>query len=79
MAQMKPNKKNVILMLVFIFVAGLLISCGTSQYRNYKKVVKHRTSQYGYRSNYQKKLKRNTMPVNRNYIIKNKRTQPAWR
>lgn len=77
--QRKLNNRFAIWAFSLIFVSGLLVSCGPSQYRYYKKMVKRRTTQYGYKSNYQKKLKRNTLPVNRNYIIKNKRTQPAWR
>ncbi|MBN2728369.1 MAG: hypothetical protein JXR53_04015 [Bacteroidales bacterium] len=68
---------------IFILIAalgiGTLASCGSSQYNTYKRYVKRKNTNMGYRSNYQKKLKRNTMPINRNYIIRNKRTAPAWR
>ncbi len=68
------------LFLLVVFVASLaLSSCSQSQFRNYKRYVKRKNTAMGYRSHYQKKLKRNTMPINRNYIIRNKRTAPSWR
>jgi hypothetical protein len=79
MTQKKLNNRYALWVFILVFVSGMLVSCAPSQYKQYKKMVKRRTSQYGYKSNYQKKLKKNTLPVNRNYIIKNKRTQPAWR
>jgi len=79
MALKTLNNRFLIRAILIVFVTGLLISCGPSQYRYYKKMVKRRTTYYGYKSNYQKKLKRNTMPVNKNYVIRNKRTTPAWR
>lgn len=78
--QKKLTNRFAIWVFSLLLVSGMFASCGPSQYRYYKKMVKKRTTQYGYRSNYQKKLKRNTLPVNRNFIIKNKRTQqPVWR
>jgi len=79
MSLKKMNNKYAFWVVLFIFVSGMLISCAPPQYRHYKKMVKRRTSYYGYKSSYQKKLKKNTLPVNRNYIIKNKRTTPSWR
>lgn len=75
----KFNNKIPVWIVLIVFSLGILVSCGPSQYRYYKKMVKRRTTYYGYKSNYQKKLKRNTMPINKNYIIRNKRTTPAWR
>jgi hypothetical protein len=67
-------------LLVLVFIGALaLSSCSSSQFRNYKRYVKRKNTALGYRSHYQKKLKRNTMPINRNYIIRNKRTAPSWR
>jgi hypothetical protein len=75
----KFNNRFAVYVVLFVFIAEILVSCGPTQYRYYKKMVRRRTTYYGYKSNYQKKLKRNTMPVNKNYVIRNKRTTPAWR
>lgn len=71
---------NKYLLLLVVFV-GMLVasSCTSSQFRNYKRYVKRKNTALGYKSHYQKKLKRNTMPINRNYIIRNRRTSPSWR
>ena len=76
---MKKIIRIYIFVLLTAFGIGTITSCGPSQYKNYKRYVKRKNTALGYRSNYQKKLKRNTMPINRNYIIRNKRTAPAWR
>jgi hypothetical protein len=75
----KINNKYALVIFLFFFLSGMIMSCAPAQYRNYKKMVKRRTTNYGYKSKHQKKLKRNTLPVNKNYIIKNKRTAPSWR
>lgn len=68
------------LLLIMVFVGAIaLSSCSSSQFRNYKRYVKRKNTALGYRSHYQKKLKRTTMPINKNYIIRNKRTSPSWR
>lgn len=67
-------------LLSFLFLLGIAVSsCGPTQYKTYKKYVKRKNTAMGYHSNYQKKLKRNTQPVNRNYIIRNSRQSPSWR
>ncbi|HPF00428.1 MAG TPA: hypothetical protein PKY63_07165 [Bacteroidales bacterium] len=68
------------MLLLIVFVATMAMSsCSSSQFKNYKRYVKRKNSALGYKSHYQKRLKRNTMPINRNYIIRNKRTSPSWR
>lgn len=68
------------MLLLIVFVGTMAVSsCNSSQFKNYKRYVKRKNSALGYKSHYQKKLKRNTMPINRNYIIRNKRTSPSWR
>jgi len=70
--------KNLILLIVFIGALALS-SCSSSQFRNYKRYVKRKNTALGYKSHYQKKLKHNTMPINRNFIIRNRNTSPSWR
>jgi hypothetical protein len=71
---------NRYLLLIVVFVGAIaLSSCSSSQFRNYKRYVKRKNTALGYHSNYQKKLKRTTMPINKNYIIRNKHTSPTWR
>jgi hypothetical protein len=69
---------KIFLIVLFFTFQIINISCGPSQYRHYKKSMKARYYR-GYKSNYQNKLKRNALPINKNYIIKNRRTSPAWR
>lgn len=76
---MKRFFKWYIVVLLVIAGTATFESCGPAQYRTYKKYVKRKSSAMGYRSNYQKKLRRNTMPINRNYIIRNRHTQPTWK
>lgn len=72
-------RKTPVILFIITFMLLPVFSCGPSQYRHYKKMVRQRTTYYGYRSHYQKKLKRNALPINKNYIIRNTRTVPAWR
>ncbi|MCX7696073.1 MAG: hypothetical protein N2Z72_00070 [Bacteroidales bacterium] len=53
-------------------------SCGSSQYRSYKRYVKRKYSAMGYRSHYQKKIRAYTMPINKNYMIRQRNTIPRW-
>lgn len=73
------SKFSVHLLIILLVLFLPITSCGPTQYRHYKKMVRQRTAYYGYRSHYQKKLKRHTLPIHKNYIIRNVRTVPAWR
>jgi hypothetical protein len=67
-------QKIIIILLLGVFLS----SCGSSQYRSYKRYVKRKYSAMGYRSQYQRKLKSYTMPINKNYMIRQKNTYPRW-
>ena len=75
---MKLRRKRTSLYLAAIFIISMAVSCKPSQYRTYKRMVKRRGMATGYKSTYQKRLKRHTMPINKNYIIKNRRSSPTW-
>jgi hypothetical protein len=62
------------LIILLAFVTEIVMDSCSRVYR-YKKMIKRRKSAISkrYTSPYQKKLKRNIIPINQNYIIKNKR------
>ena len=66
--------KHWLLILLTVFVAEVAFNSCSRHYR-YKKMIKRRHSaiKSRYHSPYQKKLKKNVIPINKNYIIKNKR------
>ena len=66
------RKWYVIILLVFV-VEIAFESC--SVHSRYKKMIKRRRSavSYKHQSPYQKKLRKNVLPINKNYIIRNKR------
>lgn len=79
---MKKLTKTYVIVLLSALLMGFLTSCGPSQYYSYRSYVKHRGSSYSgvaYRSSYQKKLKHNSIPINKNYIIRNKQRPQSWR
>jgi hypothetical protein len=76
--QMKQRKKWASICLATIFILSIGVSCQPSQYKTYKRMVKRRGMASGYKSHYQKRLKRHTMPINKNYIIRNNRSNPSW-
>lgn len=62
------------LILLAVFVAEVAFDSCSRHYR-YKKMIKRRRSSITirYQSPYQKKLNKNIIPINKNYIIRNKR------
>jgi hypothetical protein len=60
--------------ILLLFVVQLSAESCSRHYR-YKRMIKRRrfAVMHRYKSPYFKKIKRNTIPINRNYIIKNKR------
>ena len=66
-------KKWYIIVLLAIVTEISLDSC--SRHSRYKRMIKRRRTAISnrYSSPYQRKVKRNTIPINTNYIIKNKR------
>lgn len=70
---MKYLKKWYII-LVAVFIAEIAFDSCNRHYR-YKRMIKRRRTAMvkRYHSPYQKKLKKNIIPINKNYIIKNKR------
>jgi hypothetical protein len=66
------SKWYVILLLLFVVQ---IASESCARHYRYKKMIKRRrvAVSHRYHSVYHKKIKRNTIPINRNYIIKNKR------
>jgi hypothetical protein len=62
------------LIILLAFVTEIVMESCSRHYR-YKKMIKRRRTAIAkrYTSPYQKKLKRNIIPINQNYIIKNKR------
>ena len=70
---MRYIKKWYILLLIVFLSQVLFESC--SRHYRYKRMIKRRRSAVSkrYITPYQKKIKRNTIPINKNYIIKNKR------
>ncbi len=66
------SKWYVVILLLFV-VQIANESC--SRHYRYKKMIKRRrvAVMHRYRSPYHHKIRRNTIPINRNYIIKNKR------
>ncbi len=70
---MKYLKKWYIILLAVIITEIAFDSC--NRHYRYKRMIKRRRSAIAkrYHSPYQKKLKKNIIPINKNYIIKNKR------
>ena len=66
-------KKWYVIVLILFVVQLSAESC--SRHYRYKRMIKRRRGavSHRYRTPYQKKIRRNTIPINRNYIIKNKR------
>ncbi|NVO02065.1 MAG: hypothetical protein HXX09_05130 [Bacteroidetes bacterium] len=71
---MRYLKKWYVLIIVCFFVEIAMNSCASKS--NYKKMMKHRGSyssaRRGYGSSYKRKIKRHSMPIAKNYIIKNR-------
>ena len=67
---MRYFKKWYIIFLVCVITLTAFESC--NRHQRFKKMLKHRRSMSGlrYHSNYQRRLKRKTIPINKNYIIK---------
>ena len=75
---MKHISKLIIIIIISAFAIGSLTtlnSCRYSTYKNYHKIQKQRrvSRSMHYSSNYQRKFKRSSVPIHRNYIIKNAR------
>jgi hypothetical protein len=70
---MRYFKKWLYILLAVIVAEVAFDSC--SRHYRYKKMIKRRRSaiSHRYHSPYQKKLKKNIIPINKNYIIRNKR------
>lgn len=71
---MKHLKKWIFYILILLLVApavSVMQSCNPS-YRNYRKIVKHKRikSAKRYKGKYQRKLRRNSVPIHNNYIMK---------
>ena len=66
-------KKWLIILLVSVVTLTAFDSCGG--HRRHKRIMKHRKSVNSrrYKSPYQRRFKRKTIPINKNFIIKNKR------
>lgn len=66
-------KWYVILLIVICGQLGFS-SCGAHKYHRYSNLLKHRKSAivHRYRSAAHKKINKKAIPINRNYIIKNK-------
>lgn len=69
-------KKWFIVLVAGIVLATAFESC--HRHRRFKRMLKHRRSVnvHRYHSPYQRKLKRKIVPINKNYIIKNRRDRP---
>ncbi len=72
---MKLYKKWIVYILILLFAApavSVVQSCGNPSYRNYRKIVKHKRikSAKRYKGKYQRKLRRNSVPIHNNYIMK---------
>ncbi|MCK9611488.1 MAG: hypothetical protein PHR81_09675 [Bacteroidales bacterium] len=72
---MRYLKKWYVILLAVFIVEIAFESC-TRHYR-YKRMIKRRRTAISkrYHSPYQKKLKKNIIPINKNYIIKNKQNR----
>lgn len=70
---MRLLKKWYVIVLVLFVVQIGMDSC--SRHYRYKRMIKRRRGavSHRYHSPYQQRLKKSTIPINRNYIIKNKR------
>ncbi|MEI6124197.1 MAG: hypothetical protein WCQ95_11290 [Bacteroidota bacterium] len=70
---MRYFKKWIFILLAVIVVEVAFESC--SRHYRYKKMIKRRRGSIAmrYKSPYQKKLNKTTIPINQNYIIRNKR------
>ncbi len=70
---MRYFKKWFIILLAVVITGVAFDSC--SRHYRYKKMIKRRRASIAirYHSPYQKKLKKNVIPINKNYIIHNKR------
>lgn len=71
---MKHYKKWLVYLLIFLFAIpamSVMQSCNPS-YRNYRKIVKHKRikSARRYKGRYQRKLRRSSVPIHNNYIMK---------
>lgn len=78
---LKYLKKWYVLVLLVMLAQPILESC--SKHRRFKRMIKRRRSvmiKQKHRSPYQRQLKRKSVPINSNYVIKNKRNhrQRPW-
>ena len=73
---MRYLKKWYLLLLILYITLSLLSSCSRN-YR-YKRMLKKRKSASSkrYKSSYTKKMRKKTIPINRNYIIKKQKSRP---
>ena len=73
---MRYLKKWYILLLILFITLSSLPSCSRN-YR-YKRMLKKRKSASSkrYKSAYHRKIKKKTIPINRNYIIKKQKSRP---
>lgn len=74
---MKHYKKWLVYFLILILAlpaVSVIQSCNPS-YRNYRKIVKHKRikSAKRYKGKYQRKLRRGSVPIHNNYIMKKSR------
>ncbi|HNW98987.1 MAG TPA: hypothetical protein PKK00_11315 [Bacteroidales bacterium] len=69
-------KKWLIVLFAGIMMLTTFSSC--NKHHRFKRMLKHRRSVNVHRhhSPYQRRIKRKTMPINKNYIIKNRRDRP---
>ena len=71
---MKYTKKWYIILLICVITITTFESC--NKHHRFKNMLKHRRSAVRYHSPYQRKLKKKTIAIGKNYIIKNKRDRP---
>jgi len=77
---MRYLKKWYILLLIFYIALNIFASCSRSYKANrkYKKMLKRRktASVKRYKSPHQRKIAKKTIPINKNYVIKNQKRRP---
>jgi len=73
---MKFAKKWYIIFLVCVITITVFDSC--NKHHRFKRMLKHRRSitVSRHHSPYQRRFSRKTVPINKNYIIKNRRDRP---
>ncbi|MGD0712102.1 MAG: hypothetical protein ABR968_13095 [Bacteroidales bacterium] len=73
---MKYTKKWYIILLICVITLTAFESC--NRHHRFKSMLKHRrtVTMRRYHSPYQRRLKRKTVAIGKNYIIRNKRDRP---